>query len=100
MTSEVNQPSRPATPLADSVALGAVVSILIVTESELLPPVLRAEQDDDNASASAVKCCVPQPESMTTVDSGSVTDQATVTSEMYQPLVPDVPITVLVITGG
>ena len=35
-----------------------------------------------------------------TADSGSTTVQVTVTSPMYQPLVPAVPVTIGVIAGG
>lgn len=43
---------------------------------------------------------MPQPESMTTADSGSVTVQATETSLVYQPCRPTVPVMTFVITGG
>ena len=99
VTFEVNQPFRPAVPFAESVAVGPVLSILIVTESEELPPALCAEHDEDAAAVSLVKSCGAHPESMTTVDSGSVTDHPTVTFEMYQPFAPSVPAMVFVMTG-
>ena len=47
-----------------------------------------------------MKFCVPQPESITTAESGSATDQVTVTSLVYQPFAPAVPVTTFVIAGG
>jgi hypothetical protein len=81
-------------------AEGAVLSIFRVTESVELPPALCAVQLEVTEAVSVVKFCVPQPLSITAVDSASVTVHATVTLLLNQPLVPAVPVTVFVITGG
>jgi len=49
---------------------------------------------------SVVRVVVPQPDLRILEDSGSVTVHAMVTSLVYQPSLPSVPVTVGVITGG
>jgi hypothetical protein len=83
-----------------TVTLGASLSILSVTESLADPPALCAEQDEVVLVVLDVKFCVPQPESMTKAESGSLTLHVTVTLLVYQPLSPLVPLTTFVITGG
>src|SRR5215211_5418341 len=80
--------------------VGASLSILRVTESLADPPALCAEQAEVTDAVLDVKFCVPQPESMTTAESGSVTVHTTETLLVYQPLAPLVPLTLLAITGG
>jgi hypothetical protein len=80
--------------------VGASLSILSVTESLADPPALCAEQAEVTLAVLAVKFWIPQPESMTTAESGSFTLQVTVTLLVYQPLSPLVPLTTFVITGG
>jgi hypothetical protein len=86
--------------LAVTVTLGASLSIFSVTESLADPPALCAEQDEVTLAVLEVKLCVPQPESMTTGESGSLTLHATLTLLVYQPLFPSVPLTTFVITGA
>ena len=56
VTVEVYQPLRPSVPpVTERLAVGAVLSILIVTESEEEPPVLCAVHDDVVPVVSVVK---------------------------------------------
>src|SRR5437867_2480939 len=101
VTSVTYHPLRPIVPtVTERFAVGAVLSILIVTESVDEPPVLCAVQEEAVPIVSVVTSCVPQPESIVARDSRSVTVHATVTSDVYQPFEPAVPVMVLVMTGG
>ena len=80
---------------------GAFLSILIVTETEFERPALFvAEQMRAAPTVSEVRFVAAQPVEETTPLSGSSTDQLTLTSLVYQPLLPSVPVKVAVITGG
>jgi hypothetical protein len=96
----LNQPFESGERLGVADTSGAVLSILIVTESLEDPPALWAEHEDVAPAVSTVKFWVPQPESMTAAESGSVTVHATVTLLVYQPLLPAVPVMVFVMTGA
>jgi hypothetical protein len=65
-----------------------------------VPPALVAVQVNTVPAVSVVTVDVSQPDVDVTVDSGSDTAQLTVTSLTYQPLLPDVPVTVGETTGG
>jgi len=85
---------------APNVSVGAVASRLIVTDCELVPPMLVAWQVKVVPEVSDDTLLISHPVIEATVDSGSVTVQFTVTLLMYQPLLPKVPVTDGVITGG
>jgi hypothetical protein len=91
-------------PLADgdreAEMLGAVASRVMVTDRELVPPALVAEQVNVVPEVSAVTDDGLQPVEDVIADSGSVTDQVKLTLLVYQLLFPKVPVTVGVITGG
>ena len=80
--------------------LGAVTSRLMVTDCSFVPPALVAEQVRVAPVVSEVIVVGPQSLVFVTVDSASVTVQLTSTSLTYQPLLPSVPLTFGVITGG
>ena len=86
--------------VALTVQAGAVLSSLIVTLWEAVPPALVAVQVKVLPAVSAVMFVEPHSMSVVTVDSGSVTVQLAVTSLVYQPLLPRVPVMVGVMTGG
>jgi hypothetical protein len=72
---------------------GAVLSILIVTEAELVNPALFvAEQVKVVPVVSAVRFEGEQPFEERIPDSLSVTDQVTFTLLLYQPFEPAVPV--------
>lgn len=80
--------------------VGAVLSILIVTEAEFEPPTLFvAEQVSVVPAVSLVRFDAVQPVEEEIPVSGSPTDQLTVTSLMYQPPSPSVPLIFGVMTG-
>ena len=80
---------------------GALLSILIVTDAELLRPTLFVVMHVRTVPAvSAVSVTGPQPDEDVMADSASVTLQLTVTGLVYHPFVPCVPVMVGVITGG
>src|SRR5690606_21270090 len=81
-------------------SVGAVASRLIVTVSDAVPPALLAVQVSVTPSVSAVMVAASQPSSIVTADSSSVTVHVTVTSLVYQPSLPSVPVIVGVMTGG
>jgi hypothetical protein len=83
-----------------ALAVGAVASLFMVTDCELVPPALVAEHVSVWLMVSVVIFSVPHPLEDVMVDSASVTVQLTVTSEVYHPLLPNVPDTLGVITGG
>ncbi len=84
-----------------SVKVGAVLSILTVTETELDKPTgLVAEQVNVVPVVSALRLEVVQPVEDEIPDSGSFTDQLTVTSPVYQPFDPTTPLTLGVMTGA
>ena len=102
VTSLVYQPLMPAVPaMIARVAVGAVLSILIVTEAELERPALFvAEQVRVEPAVSEVKLDAVQPVEVLMPDSASVTVQLTVTLLVYQPFDPAVPEMEGVITGA
>src|SRR4029079_12077986 len=100
VTSLVNQPLVPVVPLRDSDADGPLWSILRGTEADADPPALCATHEDVVPAVSAVKVCVPQPESTTTLDWSCVALQVTGRFDVSQPLAPAVPVTWGVRTGG
>jgi hypothetical protein len=73
---------------------------LIVTDWEEVPPALVAWHVRVVPVVSALMVVELQPLVDETVDSGSLTVQLTVTSLMYQPFVPNVPLVLGVMTGG
>jgi len=81
--------------------VGAVLSILIVIETESKTPALFvAEQVKVVLAVSEVRFDAVHPFKERISDSASIADQLTVTSLVYQPLDPIVPLTLGVITGG
>src|SRR3712207_4825557 len=97
----------PTGPVAVAVRLegsdrtGAFRSILIVTETELeRPTLLVTEHVRVVPAVSAVRWDSVQPVEDRIPDSDSCTDQITVTSLIYQPPEPAVPIIVGVMTGA
>ena len=86
-------------PAIPGVITGAVASLLIVTDSEVVPPALTAEQVYSRSDWSTVMEMEPQPDGVT-VDWSSVTIQLRFTSLVYQPLLPSVPDTRGVIIGA
>ena len=65
-----------------------------------VPPAEVASHVNVVAAVSEVTVVGSQPTREVTADSASWTSQVTETSETYQPLLPAVPVTVGVITGG
>jgi hypothetical protein len=80
--------------------VGPVVSRLIVMEFEAVPPALVAVQVKVVPAVSEVTVSGAQPDEELMGDSVSVTLQFTRTSLVYQPLLPTVPLTFGVMTGG
>ena len=80
--------------------VGLVASRLMVTELELVPPALVAEQVRVVPAVSVVIVVEPQPVLEEIAESGSDTVQLTVTSLTYQPLLPRVPATFGVMLGA
>jgi hypothetical protein len=83
-----------------SVTFGAVASRLITTCCEDVPPALVAEHVNVIPAVSVVTELAPQPVVDVTVLWASVTLQLTLTSLVYQLLLPSVPETFATITGG
>jgi hypothetical protein len=82
------------------VTCGAVLSILIVRDSELTSPApFVAEHVTGVPAVSAVSVVGPQV-GEEIPDSASFTLQLTVTALLYQPFIPTVPLIVGVITGA
>ena len=79
---------------------GGVKSRLMVTLAELVPPPLVASQVRVVPEVLLVIRVASQPVVLLTVDSASLTDQLTSTGLMYQPLSPNTPLTLGVMTGG
>ena len=102
VTSLVYHPLLPSVPaITASVAVGPVLSILMVTEDELERPALFvAEHVRDVLVVSEVKLDIVQPVEDAMPDSPSVAIQLTVTLLVYQPLDPAVPEMDGVITGA
>lgn len=87
--------------LTGSVKVGAVLSSLTVTETELDRPTLFvAEQVNVMPVVSVLKLEVVQPVEEAIPDSGSLTVQLTVTSPLYQPFDPATPLMLGVMTGA
>jgi hypothetical protein len=85
------------------VSVGAVRSIFTVTETEFDKPApLVALQVSvvPAAGVSVLRVVVVQPVDEAIPDSGSETDQVTVTDPLFQPLALALGVTVGVITGG
>jgi hypothetical protein len=80
--------------------VGAVASLFIVTDSELVPPELVAEQVRVVPVVSALMIVVSHPLLELMGDSLSITLQLIVTSLTCHPLLPRVPLTLGVITGA
>ena len=86
-----------------NVSVGTVRSILTVTEAEFdRPAPLVAVQVSvvPAGGVSVLRIVVAQPTDETTPDSGSETDQLTVTGPLFQPLALALGVTEGVITGG
>jgi hypothetical protein len=96
------QPSPFAAGEALPEIVGAVASRLIVTESVEVPPVLVAVHVNVTPVVSLVTEFVASQSTDLDViaESGSLTLNVTVTSLLYQPLSPSVPVMVWVMTGG
>jgi hypothetical protein len=73
---------------------------LIVTVSLLVPPVLLAEQVNVTPAVSLVMRWSVQPSAFVMYDSSSLTLQCTITSLVYQPLLPSVPVIEGVMMGA
>jgi hypothetical protein len=89
-----------AAALGVAVNEGAVASRLIDTDWLEVPPALVAEHVSVVPDVSLEIVVEPQPVVEVTVDCASVTLHETVTSLVYQLLLPSVPLTFGVITGG
>ena len=74
-----------------AVTAGGVLSTLIVLLTVVSPPSLAAEHVSFAPRVSAVSVTASQPLVEMITDSGSTTDQLTVTLVVYQPLAPRVP---------
>lgn len=98
-TAWLYQPSLSGSLLGVKVTVGGVPSRYTVTDCEEVPPALVAEQVSVVLVVSEAIVVVSQPVEVND-DSGSVTLQLTITSLVYQPLLPKVPETVGLITGG
>jgi hypothetical protein len=86
-----------------SFKVGAVRSIFTVTDAEFDKPApLMAEHVSvvPAAGVSVLRVVVVQPLDEAIPDSGSETDQVTVTDPLFQPLALALGVTVAVITGG
>ena len=80
--------------------VGSEASRLMITCAELVPPALVAEQVNVIPAVSVVTELDSQPVVELTADSGSVTVHATPTLLVYQPLFPNMPVTLGVMSGG
>lgn len=80
--------------------MGAVLSILMVTDWEFVPPALVAMQVRTVPFVSAVSEVEEQPVLEEIADSASVTVQLTLTLLLNQLLLPRVPVIFGAITGG
>ena len=87
-----------ATPV--TLTLGGVASRLMVTLAEFVPPALVTSQVRVVPAVSLSMVVKSQPLVEVMANSLSMTVQLTVTSLVYQPLSPSVPLTLGVITGG
>jgi hypothetical protein len=96
------QPSPFGARLGVPVIVGAVASRLIVTDSVAVPPALVAVQVNVTSVVSAVTVFVASQagEFDVMADCGSLTENVTVASLVYHPLLPSVPLTFDVINGG
>ena len=94
------QPFESATREGVAVVAGAVLSTRIGLETVVVPPSLSAEQVSVVPVVLPVNVNALQPVVERMIDSGSVTDQLTVTFVVYQPLRPSVPVITGVTTGG
>ena len=86
-----------------NVSVGAVKSILTVTEAEFdtpAPPVAVQVSVVPACGVSVFRVVGKQPVDEAIPDSGSETDQLTVTGPLFQPLLLALGLTVDVITGG
>ena len=79
---------------------GVVASRLMVMLLEAVPPALVAWQVNVRPAVSVDTVWGPQPICVVTLDSLSTTDHVRLTVLLYQPLLPEVPLTVGVRTGG
>lgn len=100
VTSLLYQPAALGEVVAAALIVGAVASRLMVTDCEFVPPALVALQMRVRPAVSELMVVDSHPVVEVIVDSGSDTVQLTVTSLTYQPLLPSVPLTLGVITGG
>jgi hypothetical protein len=83
--------------------VGAVRSIFTVTEAEFVKPAPLVALQVSVVPAdevSVLRVVVVQPFDEAMPDSGSETDQVTVTDPLFQPLLLALGVTVAVITGG
>ena len=85
---------------AEPLTVGAVASRLIVTDCDDVPPALVAEHVKVVPAVSALTVVGSQPDADEIAVSLSTTPHVTVTSLTYQPLLPSVPVTFGVMTGG
>jgi hypothetical protein len=79
---------------------GGVLSTLKGFEMLVVPPSLSAEHASVVPTVSVEKVTALQPVVERMIDSGSVTDQFTVTFDVYHPDRPRVPEMIAVMTGG
>ena len=82
------------------VAIGGVVSRLMVTDLVVVPPELLAVHWKVVPAVSLLTVTALQPAVEEIDDSGSVAVQLTLTLLVYQPFAPKVPVTTGVTTGG
>jgi hypothetical protein len=86
-----------------NVSVGAVRSIFTVTEAEFDKPALLVTVQVSvvpSSGVSLLRVVVAHPSDEAIPDSGSETDQVTVTGPLFQPLLLAVGVTVGVITGA
>src|SRR5919204_6965806 len=99
-TARLSQPFASAARPGVALTAGGVLSSFKVLLTVVVPPSLVAEQVSVVPVVSAVSVIASQPLVERITDSGSVTDQFTVTLLVYQPFEPSVPVMTGVTTGG
>jgi hypothetical protein len=94
------QPLASAVRDGEASAAGGVLSTLNVLPTLVVPPSLSAVQLSGVPAVFDVSVVALQPVVERITDSGSDTDQLTVTFDVYQPALPSVPVMTGVTTGG
>ena len=100
VTSVLFQPLAFAPGDREPLMVGGVASRLTMTLFDVVPPADVAVHVNVVPAVSVETVLVPHPDEAEIAEFGSVTLQDTLTLDVYQPLLPDVPVTVGVMTGG